>query len=109
MLLKINDGNGGWILLDEIDRIHLLSSDHKVRTKDELLSLGAEVDGDNEPLVFIANDCFPVVNGHDLDVGIIEFVRKGKTNTALYTNAAYVLDNSGTTIECFKARKEGRR
>ncbi len=109
MLLKINDGNGGWILLDEIDRIHLLSSDHKVRNKEELLGLGSEVVGDNEPLVFIASDCFPVINGHDLDVGIIEFTRKGKTNTALYTNAAYVLDNSGTTIECFKARKEGRR
>lgn len=108
MLLKINDGNGGWILLDEIDRIHLLSSDHKVQTKDELLSLGSKIDG-NDPLVFIAKECFPVVNGHDLDVGIIEFLRKGKTNTALYTNEAYVMDNNGTTIECFKARKEGRR
>jgi hypothetical protein len=97
MLLKISDGSGGWTLLDNVDRVHISSLHKEIRTADDLSNI--KTPGENERVVLISKDCFPLKNGRGIDTGILEVVRGGKLLSVIYTDVTYVCDDRGNTME----------
>jgi hypothetical protein len=107
MLLKVSDGLSGWILLDQIEQVHLLAERKRVRSREELRSLEQGTD----TLNLISVDCFK--GGAPIEVGMIEFTRQGSTRIALFTSVAFICNDGGDTIERVNAgssdQKRGRR
>lgn len=101
MLLKVSDGEGGWVLFDHVDKAHLVSKSHAVRTPAELSAFG-----DEDTLTLIAKDCF---RGEIVNVGIIEFERKGITRKAFFTNVVFICNDSGDTLDRLNAERQKRR
>lgn len=94
MLLKVSDGNGGWILIDNVDHVHLLSKKYNIVTQSELKGIEGE-----DTLNFISKECF----GKDpINVCMVEYTKNSKVNKALFTNIVYVCDNNGDTLDKFK-------
>lgn len=94
MLLKVSDGNGGWILIDNVDHVHLISKKYNVTNQSELNSIEG-----GDTLNFISKECF----GKDpLTIGVVEYIKSSKANKALFTNIIYVCDNNGDTLDKFK-------
>lgn len=104
MLLKVSDGDGGWVLIDNVEQPHLLSVRHTVRNPTELDKLGKE-----GTLNLISKECFA---GPDVsvNVGIVEFVRKGESRKLLFTDIVYICTDNGDTIDKMSVfRKTERR
>ena len=98
MFLKINDGNGGWILFDSVDRVDFISNKKSITDRADL----KEFDLVHEGLVnLISKDCFP--RNNPIDVGVITFYRNQVKTVALFASEAYVLNGFGNTIETIRA------
>lgn len=92
MLLKISDGNDGWVLFDKVQRVHLVASKGtSVATPAELAKLGG-----SDALTLVSRDCFK--KGQVL-IGTFEFEREGITRKALFTNVVYVCNDKGDTLD----------
>lgn len=92
MLLKVSDGNGGWVLIDNVDQAHLLPKNYSVINQTELVTLEGI-----DALNLISKECF-IVKDHVL-VGVIEFIRNGATRRILFTNVVYVCNDRGDTLD----------
>lgn len=92
MLLKVSDGDGGWVLFDKVEQAHLVSKGYAVKSIDELKALG-----DENVLNLISKECF--LKGEKVVVGVIEFVRNGNSRKALFTNIVYVCNDNGDTLD----------
>lgn len=92
MLLKVDDGNNGWVLFDSVDKVHLTAKTHEVSRATELREIGGE-----EASILIPKDSFR--NGSTVQVGVLEFERKETHRKVLFTNIAYVCDDRGNTID----------
>ena len=96
MFLKVSNGNGEWILFDNVDRIDFGITKKSILNREEL-----EIYDKEGHINLISKSCFP--RETPLDIGFIEFHRNGVLLTALFTSVAYVLNNSGDTIEKISA------
>lgn len=99
MLLKVSDGDGGWVLLDNVDKAHLTARVHTIKNQKELEALG----GPNA-LNLVSKDAF---KESSINVGIIEFVRNGTTRQALFTNIVYVCNDKGDTLDKLNVDRSG--
>lgn len=97
MLLKVSDGDGGWIIIDNVDQVHLLAKWHTVRNHEELNRLGGE-----DALNFVPKDCF--INGA-VNVGLLRFERAGNERKALFLNIVYVCNNDGDTVDRYSVTR----
>jgi len=101
MLLKVYDGEMGWVLFDNVDNVHLTSKFHLVSRATELGEIGG-----TDALILVPKDCFK--NGAKISVGIIEFDSKDKRRIkALFTNIVYVCDDRGNTIDRLSVKGKG--
>lgn len=107
MLLKISDGASGWTLFDGVGPVHLCSTRYSVTNPQELDDI--DVADECEKIILISKECFPLKNGDELDVGILEFERDNAKFAALYTQVAYICDNNGTTVEKVPVFNKNRR
>jgi len=94
MLLKISDGMRGWILFDNVDRIHLPSSTHKISTIEEIERIKTPENSDVS--VLVSKQC---LNGEEIEVGMLTFDRGASTKTVIFTKVAYICNDGGDTIE----------
>jgi hypothetical protein len=101
MLLKVSDGDGGWVLLDNVDHAHLTAKVHAVNHSNEL-----EVIGGAGALNLISKEA--LAKGTSINVGVIEFVRNGTTRKALFTNIVYVCNDKGDTLDKLHVDRQGR-
>jgi hypothetical protein len=93
MLLKVNDGNGGWHLFDKVDQCHFVAS-HSVGKREDM----SRLDDPESPAVnLIARECFS--KGASVDVGVIEFYRGSLKQRVLFASSAYVCNDRGDTLE----------
>lgn len=107
MLLKISDGASGWTIFDQVDNVHYCQIGCSVKDVEELESI--DVQEDSVRLILISKECFPLENDHRLDVGLLGFERDNRKYSALYTDVAYICDNSGSTVERVKVPNSKRR
>jgi hypothetical protein len=98
MLLKVYDGDDGWVLFDNVDNVHLTSKTHLVSHAVELNAIGG-----SGALILVPKDCFK--NGKQVPVGVIEFESKDVHRKALFTNIVYVCDDRGNTIDRLSVKK----
>jgi hypothetical protein len=96
MLLKVFDGEDGWVLFDDVDEVHLTAKNHEVSQQNELNMLAGA-----DALVLVPKGCFN--GGKKVPIGVIEFERKGTKREVLFTNIVYVCDNRGNTIDRLRA------
>lgn len=105
MLLKVSDGDGGWVLFDKVEQAHLVSKGYTVRSVDELKAIG-----DEHTLNLISKECFR--KGEEVNVGVIEFVRNGNSRKAIFTNIVYVCNDNGDTLDrhnaAYRSEKGGK-
>lgn len=101
MLLKVSDGDGGWILFDKVDKVHTLGRDHIVNNIDELNALGGQ-----GTLNLVSKECFQN-NKEGVTVGIIEFEKENVVRTALFTNVVFVCNDAGDTLDRLSPRRKG--
>lgn len=97
MLLKVCDGNKGWVLFDNVDNVHLISEIHEVGQATELDTIGG-----TDALILIPKDCF--VNGNRISVGVLEFVKNSLSRKVLFTNVVYVCDDRGNTVDSISVK-----
>lgn len=98
MFLKINDGNGGWILFDNVDRINFGQKNISIMKREELDNLSKS---DENLINLISKDCFP--RNVPLDISTLEFYRSGIKILALFSSYAYVLNEAGDTVETIRS------
>lgn len=101
MLLKVSDGVGGWVLIDNVDQAHLLPANHSVKNATELTTLGGL-----EALILISKDCF---KGDPVAVGIIEFTRNTSVRRLIFTNIVYVCNDKGDTLDRLSVERKNER
>jgi len=92
MLLKVDDGDGGWVLFDNVDPVHLKAKTFEVATRTDLSKLGGET-----ATILVPKDAFK--NNTSIVVGIIEYEKSGERRKVLFTNVAFVCDDRGNTID----------
>jgi hypothetical protein len=92
MLLKVSDGDGGWVLLDNVEHAHLTAKVHTVKHQNELEAIGGP-----GALNLISKEA--LASGTNITVGVIEFVRNGTSRKALFTNIVYVCNDKGDTLD----------
>ncbi len=92
MLLKVFDGENGWVLFDNVDSVHLIAKTHEINRAEELSELAG-----GDALILVPKGCFQ--NNEAVTVGIIEFESKEVLRRALFTNVVYVCDDRGNTID----------
>jgi hypothetical protein len=100
MLLKVSDGDGGWVLLDNVDHAHLTAKSYTVKNPNELEAIG----GPNA-LNLISKDALAKSTG--ITVGVIEFIRNGTSRKALFTNIVYVCNDKGDTLDKLHVDRQG--
>jgi hypothetical protein len=97
MLLKVFDGEDGWVLFDNVDKVHLIAKTHEVSRATEL----SELTG-GDALILVPKSCFK--NNETVTIGIIEFESKEVLRKALFTNVVFVCDDRGNTIDRLNVR-----
>lgn len=102
MLLKVSDGDGGWILFDKVDQAHLVSKGCAVNNSNELQKLGG-----SDALNLVSKECFQ--HNESIPVGIIEFVRDGISRKALFTGIIYVCNDQGDTLDRHSAENRSAK
>lgn len=103
MLLKVSDGSGGWVLLDQVSQVHILPVRSRVRNRDDLHTL-MESEGE-PPLCLISAESLKA--GTPIEVGRIGFERFGQSRVVLFTSVAFVCNDNGDTIERVNAGNSG--
>lgn len=101
MLLKVSDGVGGWVLIDNVDQAHLLPINHTVKTPAELVPIVGE-----EALILISKDCF---DSKPVSVGVIEFTRSNSVRKLAFTDTVYVCNDRGDTLDRLSAERKNER
>lgn len=97
MLLKVCDGNKGWVLFDNVDNVHLTSQNHEVSQATELAVIGGP-----DATILVPKDCF--ANGNQISVGVIEFTKNALTRKVLFTSVVYVCDDRGNTVDSISVK-----
>lgn len=94
MLLKVSDGNGGWILFDNCGPVHIRKPGKQVTSAEGLR--GLEQEGG-----FLYNlvPRTAFTERQQVAVGIVDFDRGGQACTALFTGVAWVCNDTGDTLE----------
>ncbi len=92
MLLKVADGDNGWVLFDNVDNVHLTAQTHQVSRAAELSAIGGL-----DAHILVPKDCF--TSGNKVAVGVIEFECNDRRRKALFTDIVYVCDDRGNTID----------
>lgn len=100
MLLKVSDGDGGWVLLDNVEHAHLSAKVHPVKHPNELEAIGGP-----GALNLISRDALAKSTG--INVGVIEFVRNGTSRKALFTDIVYVCNDKGDTLDKLNVNRSG--
>lgn len=98
MLLKVSDGNGGWVLLDEVEEAHMKNSRFVVSEPEQLMPHVKE-----DVRSFVAKECF--TRGKEITVGVLEYVSRGNKRKALFTGTAYVCNDAGDTLDRFSVER----
>lgn len=101
MLLKVSDGVGGWVLIDNVDQAHLLPQTHTATNPTELVKLGGK-----DALILISKDCF---GASPINVGVIEFTRSEIVRTLIFTNVVYVCNDKGDTLDRLSVERRNER
>ena len=103
MLLKVADGVGGWVIFDQVDKVHLIATSYTVKTSAELNKIAV---GENQ-LNLVSKECF--AKGEAFDVGVVEFERRGTTQRAFFVVVAYVCNDKGDTLDRLVATGSQKR
>ncbi len=94
MILKISDGDHGWIWFDAVSSPHFMLSMTKAMTLDE----ARDITYDGQPVKnLVAKECF--VQQDLVDVGMIKFRSDHRDYVVAFTQTIYICDNNGDTIE----------
>jgi len=94
MILKISDGDNGWIWFDAVTSPHFLSAMTKSMDAIEVRDL--TYDG-QIVTTLISKECF--IQQDNINVGIIKFRSNNREYVVAFTGATYICDNNGDTIE----------
>jgi len=103
MLLKFEDGVGGWHCFDKVDSYHYSNKIRLVRRREDLPTGVVNL---------IASECFPK-GGNPLREGLetaeITFKRQGSEIWAVFTSQLFVCTDSGDTVDKINLkRRQGR-
>lgn len=103
MLLKVADGNGGWVYFDGVEMVYLTARIHEVKQASELSNIGGP-----GASILVSKDCFK--DGRSVAVGLLEYEKREERRRVLFTTVAYVCDDRGNTIDKLSVRsgKEGK-
>jgi len=94
MILKISDGDKGWIWFDAVTSPHFMSSMTKALNQTE----ARDIVYDGVPVTnLIAKECF--VQEDHVDVGLMRFRSNNRDYVIAFTQTIYICDNNGDTIE----------
>ncbi len=104
MILKVGDGDGGWILFGPVDKIHILPEPVLIQKREDLDSL--ESPEGHERIVLVSNKRLNSVNGKDLSVGLLSFEREDDKMFLLFSEIAYICNDNGDTIEAVSANRK---
>lgn len=94
MLLKVSDGEGGWIFVDRVENVHVNPKSKSVRSVEEAQKA---FNGHTPDINLIAKSCF--ASGLPIDVGIVTYEIDGQQYAAVYTAAIYICNDKGDTID----------
>jgi hypothetical protein len=94
MILKISDGDKGWVWFDDVVSPHFLSSMTKVMDEDEARAITYD---SQQVTNLISKKCF--IQQDDVDVGLIKFRSNNREYIIAFTGIIYICDNNGDTIE----------
>ena len=94
MILKISDGDGGWVWFDAVTAPHFLSSMTKAFEQEE----ARNIIYDGQPVTnLVLKECF--VKQDHVDIGLMKFRSNNRDYVVAFTETIYICDNNGDTIE----------
>lgn len=94
MILKISDGDKGWIWFDAVTSPHFLSSMTKSFNEEQARTI--TYDGQTITNL-VAKECF--VQQDNVDIGLMKFRSNNRDYVIGFTGTIYICDNNGDTIE----------
>src|SRR5436190_24065704 len=100
MLIKISDGRGGWVLLDNADQVHFTAERLTVTDRDQL---NATIPKGDSVINLVPAETLR--EGRQVNIAAIEFYRWGQKMTALFTSVAFICNDKGDTLERVTAER----
>ena len=94
MILKISDGDKGWIWFDAVTSPHFLSS----MTQEYDQDAARDITYDGQQVTnLVSKECF--VQQDHVDIGLMKFRSNNRDYMVAFTQTIYICDNNGDTIE----------